>query len=92
MLASRSENTSLQSLNTIIGVMGINRFNTHAASMPFITGIERSSNDQIWAEHLSHFDRFLSVLCLSAYLEIALRIKQETEHTTDDFLVVCDQY
>src|SRR5713101_3542701 len=41
--ASRSENTSPYSLNTIMGTMGMSRFNAQAASMPFITGIERSS-------------------------------------------------
>ena len=40
--ASCSGNTSLYSLNIISGVAGINLFRTWAASMPFITGIERS--------------------------------------------------
>src|SRR6266566_7619234 len=41
--ASRSENTSLYSLNTIMGTIGMSRFNSQTASMPFIRGIERSS-------------------------------------------------
>src|SRR6266851_9819221 len=41
--ASSSENTSQYSLKTISGTAGINLLRTLAASMPFITGIERSS-------------------------------------------------
>ena len=50
---SRSDSTSLNSLNTMMGVIGNNRFNSQAASMPFITGMERSimirSGWSIWA-------------------------------------------
>jgi hypothetical protein len=41
--ASVSENTLLYSLNTITGTVGINVFRARAASMPFITGIDKSS-------------------------------------------------
>ncbi len=40
--ASFSENTSLYSLKMITGTMGINVFKARVASMPFITGIDKS--------------------------------------------------
>src|ERR1700721_3038993 len=40
--ASSSEKTSLYSLNMTTGTVGINVFRARAASMPFITGIDKS--------------------------------------------------
>jgi hypothetical protein len=86
--ASFSENTSPYSLNMMSGTEGIRFFRARAASIPFITGIEKSMTMTSGCNSWAPFYRLLSVCRFPAYFEVSFRRKQLAEKMTNLRIVI----
>ena len=70
------------------GTMGINVFRAWAASIPFITGIDKSNHNQVRLQRLSLFNRVTPVLRLPAYVKARLGREYFAERVTDNRVVI----
>src|ERR1700676_1357797 len=81
---------SPNALYIISGTLGIKRFNTRAASRPFITGIDRSKAIKSGRNCCAFLDFVAPVFRLPAYIEILLTLEHLAQRLTNEGIVVHD--